>query len=119
MPNPLVALPWGSMSTRRTRLPCKASPAARFTEVVVLPTPPFWLATATILAMVQQEVRGCSTWNIEIMFRQSPLGSVQRSLGSHSPLVRKKSFLTQRGIGCLLKASSSFLFDTVWLSHLV
>src|SRR5215831_6048013 len=101
------------MSTRRTRFPCKASPAARFTDVVVLPTPPFWLATATILAIVQQEVRGCSTWNIEIMFRQSQLWSVQRSLGAHGPWVMKRFFLTQCEIGCLLKAFPSFLFDTV------
>lgn len=35
----------GSRSTTRTRAPCRASEAARLTVVVVLPTPPFWLAT--------------------------------------------------------------------------
>ena len=43
-----MALPWGSRSTTRTRRPDSASAAPRFTAVVVLPTPPFWLAMAMI-----------------------------------------------------------------------
>ena len=39
------ALPCGSRSMTSTRSPCWASAAAMFTAVVVLPTPPFWLAT--------------------------------------------------------------------------
>src|SRR4051812_9346950 len=38
------ALPCGSRSSTRTDSPCSASPAARLTALVVLPTPPFWLA---------------------------------------------------------------------------
>src|SRR6202035_2613926 len=34
---------------RRTRFPSSASAHPRFTAVVVLPTPPFWLATAMTL----------------------------------------------------------------------
>src|SRR5205809_7806675 len=45
MPEPMVALPCGSRSTTRVRRPSLARPAARFTVVVVLPTPPFWFAT--------------------------------------------------------------------------
>ena len=41
MPKPLVAFPCGSMSTSRTRRLARATAAARFTAVVVLPTPPF------------------------------------------------------------------------------
>ena len=41
------ALPWGSRSTTRTRCPNWASAAATLTVDVVLPTPPFWLATTT------------------------------------------------------------------------
>src|SRR5207249_10827289 len=37
------------MSIRRTLRSARASAAARFTAVVVLPTPPFWFATAMIL----------------------------------------------------------------------
>jgi hypothetical protein len=33
-----------------------AKPAAKLTVVVVLPTPPFWLATQNILAMRVSEV---------------------------------------------------------------
>src|SRR5262245_44232352 len=45
-PQPMVALPWGSRSISSTRRCVAASEAARFTAVVVLPTPPFWFATA-------------------------------------------------------------------------
>ena len=45
-PQPMVALPCGSRSTSSTRRCVAASEAARFTAVVVLPTPPFWFATA-------------------------------------------------------------------------
>src|SRR5690606_11302346 len=51
MPEPMVALPWGSRSIMSTRWPIRARPAARLTVVVVLPTPPFWLATQKIFAM--------------------------------------------------------------------
>src|SRR5688572_9804110 len=44
MPSPVEAFPWGSRSMIRTRLPTAASAVARLTVVVVLPTPPFWLA---------------------------------------------------------------------------
>ena len=50
-PLPMVALPCGSRSTSRTRLGVRASAAARLTAVVVLPTPPFWLATAMMRAV--------------------------------------------------------------------
>src|SRR5215212_7900456 len=45
-PMPLVALAWGSPSTRRVRCSAVARLAARLTAVVVFPTPPFWLAMA-------------------------------------------------------------------------
>ena len=44
-PSAVEALPCGSRSTTSTRCPIWASAAPRFTVVVVLPTPPFWLAT--------------------------------------------------------------------------
>ena len=46
MPTPLVALPCGSMSMSRVGRSATATLAAAFTLVVVLPTPPFWLAIA-------------------------------------------------------------------------
>src|SRR5579862_8078090 len=45
-PTPLLALPCGSRSTRSVLRSAAATLAARFTAVVVFPTPPFWLTTA-------------------------------------------------------------------------
>src|SRR5262249_32051310 len=45
-PIPLDALACGSRSTSKVRRSDTANEAARFTAVVVLPTPPFWLAIA-------------------------------------------------------------------------
>src|SRR4029077_9478059 len=47
MPSPVEALPCGSRSTIRTSSPMAASAVPRLIAVVVLPTPPFWLATAS------------------------------------------------------------------------
>jgi len=47
-PRPLVALAWGSISTKRTWWPHRAKASARQVAVVVFPTPPFWLATQRI-----------------------------------------------------------------------
>src|SRR5947208_5083979 len=46
MPSPDVAFACGSRSMTSARSPASARQAARFTAVVVLPTPPFWFATA-------------------------------------------------------------------------
>ena len=48
-PMPDVLLPCGSKSTSSVFFPSLANAAVRFTLVVVLPTPPFWLATAITL----------------------------------------------------------------------
>src|SRR6201988_1575553 len=45
MPSPVDAFPWGSRSTIITFSPTAASAVPRLMAVVVLPTPPFWLAT--------------------------------------------------------------------------
>src|SRR5215469_14056676 len=50
MPRPTDSAPWGSKSTSRTRRPNSASAAPKLIVVVVLPTPPFWLHTATTRA---------------------------------------------------------------------
>ena len=46
IPQPMVALPCGSMSISSARRCVAASDAVRLTAVVVLPTPPFWLVIA-------------------------------------------------------------------------
>ena len=45
-PKPVDALPWGSKSINKTFSPTAAKAVARLIAVVVLPTPPFWLAIA-------------------------------------------------------------------------
>src|SRR5262245_15503957 len=45
-PTPVEALPCGSMSRISTFSPTAASAVPRLMAVVVLPTPPFWLAMA-------------------------------------------------------------------------
>jgi hypothetical protein len=51
-PNPEVALLCGSMSHSSTFTPVSVRAAQRLTQVVVLPTPPFWLATAIIFPIL-------------------------------------------------------------------
>src|SRR5476649_963203 len=58
MPLPVVALPCGSRSIKSTRLPAPARLAARLTLVVVLPTPPFWLATARMRGIIDLVPKG-------------------------------------------------------------
>ena len=61
-PRPTVRLACGSMSTQRTLLPRSASAPARLMEVVVLPTPPFWLAIAMIRAKCALPVMPCDDY---------------------------------------------------------
>src|ERR1700719_1675522 len=62
-PRPLVEFDCGSQSTSSVLTSAAASEAARLMAVVVLPTPPFWLATAMtrpmILLFVLLRVRIC------------------------------------------------------------
>ena len=51
-PRPCDAFPCGSMSKRRVFFSRAAKLAAKFTAVVVLPTPPFWLHMAIILLII-------------------------------------------------------------------
>src|ERR1019366_4377921 len=57
MPMALVALAWGSRSISSVWIFFSASAEARLTAVVVLPTPPFWLAMVkTVVAMNPPEL---------------------------------------------------------------
>src|SRR5688572_23907165 len=49
MPSPTVRFACGSRSRQRTRCPSDANAPPRLMVHVVLPTPPFWLATAMIV----------------------------------------------------------------------
>src|SRR5258706_2528059 len=50
-PKPLVAFDCGSQSMSRLLTSAAAMEAAKLMAVLVLPTPPFWLATAIIRAI--------------------------------------------------------------------
>ena len=56
MPCDMVRLPWGSMSTHSTRWPFSAKATATLSVVVVLATPPFWLANAMTLAWLRSRL---------------------------------------------------------------
>ena len=51
-PKLIVRLPCGSPSIRSTFFPACARPIPKFAQVVVLPTPPFWLAMAMICVFI-------------------------------------------------------------------
>ena len=70
MPCDIVRFPCGSMSIHRTRCPSSAKAAARFSVVVVLATPPFWLAKAITLATARS-----------VRSRRNPSGLLVRSAG--------------------------------------
>ena len=59
-PRLMVRLPCGSPSISSTFFPACASPIPRLAQVVVLPTPPFWLAMAIICVFTLQSPR---FWN--------------------------------------------------------
>src|ERR1700693_780904 len=70
-----VALAWEPQSTRRGGFWAAARQAARLTAVVVLPTPPFWFATAMIRAKYSPESenlakasQGCKMFHVEQRF---------------------------------------------------
>src|SRR5262245_46397349 len=72
MPKALVAFAWGSRSIKRVGRSEAANEAARFTAVVVFPTPPFWLTTATTRLDAGMDTRAI------------PLGSNDRANGYHN-----------------------------------
>src|SRR5512141_80550 len=89
-PTPLDALPCGSMSTISVRRSAAAKLAARFTAVVVLPTPPFWLAMA-------------------MMSGRDGMGTEEGHRFSHSPRRRKKSRSTKTLGPAVYRSAAAFL----------
>src|SRR5690349_22576374 len=71
-----VALAWESQSTRRVGCSAVARQAARFTAVVVFPTPPFWFATAIIRVNDSPNSRKVS--RIEMVMQLVSRGTVSR-----------------------------------------
>src|SRR5262245_9975807 len=82
MPRPVEALPCGSRSMISTCSPIAASAVPRLIAVVVLPTPPFWLAIAMTRGDAGPEMRlasamtcgdsragwaGASAWSVMVL----------------------------------------------------
>ncbi len=100
-----MAFPWGSRSTIRTRLSLSASAAPNEVVVVVLPTPPFWLATAKILIVVafrheplpdlgdpDTASNSCHSTRF-LAFRQVPMFHVKHSTCWSHLIVSRETFL--------------------------
>src|SRR5258707_1290592 len=58
MPSPVEALPWGSISITKVGSPTAARAVPRLIAVVVLPTPPFWLATTRMRGFLGCDMTG-------------------------------------------------------------
>src|SRR5580692_10593854 len=84
-PRPLVAFDCGSQSTSRVLTSAAAREAAKLMAVVVLPTPPFWLATAItrpIKFTSDAEPLPClggTVFHVDIMSRCVPRGTILES----------------------------------------
>jgi len=59
----VLALPCGSRSINKTRSPIAAKAVPRLIVVVVLPTPPFWFATAKMRG--EEDVAGSEAMDCE------------------------------------------------------
>src|SRR3954447_6026834 len=89
MPSPVLALPCGSKSTRRTRFFAAARAVARLIAVVVLPTPPFWLASARMFG-ARAAPRGAVSASVSLKMVQSQddarrIGSAGQKVDRHIP----------------------------------
>src|SRR5271156_2060595 len=87
-PSPLVEFDCGSQSTSSVLTSAAASEAARLMAVVVLPTPPFWLATAMIRPMIfflvlRPEYSNGSAKSIQIAVQNPRVFHVKHCRGSY------------------------------------
>src|SRR3954447_21790817 len=84
MPRPVEAFPCGSRSSSRT-LWSAASTVARLMAVVVLPTPPFWLARAMTRGLARL---GSGGGRMDLAQSEDcgvGVGSAREPLGAHRP----------------------------------
>ena len=88
MPWLIVRLPWGSMSTASTRWPDSLKATARLSAVVVLATPPFWLAKAITLAGPLRRGLGACFFSSFLPLGDLPLGCLSSPfIGAGSPFI--------------------------------
>src|SRR5262245_40206963 len=106
MPTPLVRFDCGSMSTRSTRCPARASEAPRLMAVVVFATPPFWLAMAMILVLL---VINQNDWVFAVVLSELWTSSAAESIGC-----RTRPRIVPRGTA---KDGWNAFLTTAW-SHL-
>src|SRR5271165_967617 len=89
-PTPLEAFDWGSQSTRSVVAPSDASEAARLMAVVVLPTPPFWLAMAITRATDGRHLAlETRTWRRG--GQRPPIGQTQIFIGKTVQFLRDRT----------------------------
>src|ERR1700761_9380392 len=86
MPRPVEALPCGSMSITRVGSPTAASAVPRLMAVVVLPTPPFWLATTRTRGFLGSDMTGAQLSHGHYSSRRVGLAWDLRGL--HVPIFR-------------------------------
>ena len=80
-PKLIDKLPCGSASISRTFLPSRAKPMPKLTQVVVLPTPPFWLVMAITFAF---------NFVPPFEFRDKKIDNVPACTNRNSPLQNAK-----------------------------
>src|SRR5438093_8178773 len=96
MPTPLVELPWGSASMSSVFRSAVASEAARLTAVVVLPTPPFWLA----IAITRDIISRCLAKSyIAFKLTRTQYTSVSRETKEHTFHVKLQPWGSRRPSG--------------------
>ena len=84
IPRPLVALPWGSRSTKSTFFPISPNAAERLIAVVDFPTPPFWLMMAiTFVLRSSDGTAGVSNSKSAILAAPDFFFSIIKSSESH------------------------------------
>src|ERR1700722_13441274 len=106
-PKELVALPWESVSIMRMRCSAAASEAPRLTAVVVLPTPPFWLAIAMILPKefskaregIYHTVLHMQLVSRETVFLARRFGLIFVNIGKTGAVEREMMFHVKRLVG--------------------
>src|ERR1700733_4475706 len=98
MPSPVEAFPCGSRSISRTFSSLAASAVARLIAVVVLPTPPFWLAIARMRTpgagggLSRISASGCGNDTVEITDPEDAGvggGTAWNAFHLHVPLCRR------------------------------
>src|SRR5215472_71290 len=84
MPRPVEAFPCGSISITRVGSPTAARAVPRFMAVVVLPTPPFWLATTRTRGFWGSDMTGAQLSHAHYSSRWVGLALDLRGL--HAPI---------------------------------